>query len=121
MLRHGANRFFQSVRVRLRFSSTQIIRFSSGSLYAILKNTVRFRLRFDKNSLKPVYKTPVGVRFDSLFSAMSFYEQDARNFACSSIKLRGLETKLANFARTINLPRRAFLPVWVASNLATWS
>ena len=66
MLRHGANRFFQSLRVRLRFSSTQIIRFSFGSLFAILKNTVRFRLRFDKNSLKPVYKTPVWVRFDSL-------------------------------------------------------
>ena len=53
---------------RLRFSSTQIIRFSSGSLFAILKNTVRFRLRFDKNSLKPVYKTPVWVRFDSLLA-----------------------------------------------------
>ena len=66
MLRHGANCIFQSVRVRLRFSSTQIIRFSSGSLIAILKNTVRVRLRFDKNSLKPVYKTPVRVRFDSL-------------------------------------------------------
>ena len=66
MLRHAANRFFQSVRVRLKFSSTQIIRFSSGSLFAILKNTVRLRLRFDKNSVKPVYKTPGGVRFDSL-------------------------------------------------------
>ena len=56
---------FQSVRIRLRFASTQIIRFSSGSLFAILKNTVR--LRFYKNSIKPVYKTPVPVRFDSLF------------------------------------------------------
>ena len=43
-----------------------IIRFSSGSLLAILKNTVRVRLRFDKNNVKPVYKTPVQVRFDSL-------------------------------------------------------
>ena len=50
--------------MRLRFASTQIIRFSSGSLFAILKNTVRVRLRFDKNSVKPVYKTPVW--FDSL-------------------------------------------------------
>ena len=24
------------------------------------------RLRFDKNSIKPVYKTPVQIRFDSL-------------------------------------------------------
>ena len=57
---------FQSVRVRLRFASTHIIRFSSGSLFAILKKTARVRLRFDKNSVKPVYKTPVRVRFDSL-------------------------------------------------------
>ena len=59
---------FQSARVRLSFASrpTHIIRFSSGSLFAILKNTVR--LRFDKNSVKPVYKTPVRVRFDFLFS-----------------------------------------------------
>ena len=48
------------------FSNTQVFRFSSGSLFAILKIQVRFRLRFDKNSLKPVYKTPVRVRFDSL-------------------------------------------------------
>ena len=60
---------FQSVRVRLRFASTEIIRFSSGSLFAILKNTVRARLRFDKNSVKPVYKTAVRVRFDSLVSS----------------------------------------------------
>ena len=45
---------FQSVRVRLRFASTHIIRFSSGSLFAILKNTVWVRLRFDKNSVQPV-------------------------------------------------------------------
>ena len=57
---------FQSVRVRLRFASAYIIRFSSGSLFAILKNTVRVRIRFDKNSVKSVYKTPVRVRFDSL-------------------------------------------------------
>ena len=50
---------FQSVRIRLRFASTQIIRFSPSSLFAILKNTVQVRLRFDKNSVKPVYKTPV--------------------------------------------------------------
>ena len=56
----------QSVRVGLEFASTQIIRFSSGSLFAILKNRVWVRLRFDKNSVKPVYKTPVRVRFDSL-------------------------------------------------------
>ena len=54
---------FQSVRVWLRFASTHIIRFSSDSLFAILKNTIR--LRFDKNSVKPVYKTPVWVRFGS--------------------------------------------------------
>ena len=57
---------FQSVRVRLRFANTQIIRLSSGSLFANLKNTVRVRLRFDKNSVKSVYKTPVWVRFDFL-------------------------------------------------------
>ena len=57
---------FQSTRVQLRFARTQIIRFSSSSLFAKLKNTVRVRLRFDKNSVKPVYKTPVRVRFDSL-------------------------------------------------------
>ena len=48
---------FQSVRVRLRFASTQIIPFSSGSLFAILKNMVQVRLRFDKISVKPIYKT----------------------------------------------------------------
>ena len=53
---------FYSVRVRLRLASTHIIRFSSGSLFAILKNTVGVRLRFDKNSVKPVYKTTVRVR-----------------------------------------------------------
>ena len=44
----------------------QIIRFSSGSLFVILKNKVRVRLRLDKNSAKPVYKTLVRVQFDSL-------------------------------------------------------
>ena len=63
------NYAFQSIRVRLRFASTQIIRFSSGSLFAILKNTVQVRLRFDKISVKPVYETPVWVRFDSLVFA----------------------------------------------------
>ena len=48
---------------------TQIIRFSSGSLFVIFKNTVRIRLRFGKNSIKPVYKTPVRVWFDSLVKA----------------------------------------------------
>ena len=57
---------FQLVRFRLRFASIHIIRFSSGSLFAILKNTVRVRLRFDRNRVKRVYKTPVRVRFDSL-------------------------------------------------------
>ena len=57
---------FQSVRVRLRFASTHIIRFSSGWFFAISKNTVRIRLRFDKNSVKPVYKTSVRVLFDFL-------------------------------------------------------
>ena len=37
---------FQSVRVRLRFVSTQIIRFSSGSLFEILK------IRFSSGSVK---------------------------------------------------------------------
>ena len=45
---------------------TQIIRFSSGSFFVIFKNTVRARLRFGKNCIKPIYKTPVRVRFDSL-------------------------------------------------------
>ena len=58
---------FQSVWVRLKFASTHIIRFSSSSLFATLKkkNTVQLWLRFDKNGVKPVYKTP--VRFDFLF------------------------------------------------------
>ena len=56
---------FQSARVRLRFASNYIIRFSSGSLLAILKNTVR--LRFNKNSVKPVYKTPVRFGFLAYF------------------------------------------------------
>ena len=55
--------FFQ---VGLKFASTHIIRYSSVSLFAILKNTVRVRLRFDKNNVKPVYKTPIRVWFDSL-------------------------------------------------------
>ena len=59
MRRHGANRLFQPVRVRLRFIITQIIWFSSRSLFLIFENTVR--LRFGKNSIKPVW-----VRFDSL-------------------------------------------------------
>ena len=57
---------FQSVLVRLRFASTHVSRFSSDSLLAILKNMVWVRLRFDKNSVKPIYKTPVRVRFDVL-------------------------------------------------------
>ena len=59
MRRHGANRLFQPVRVRLRFIITQIIWFSSRSLFLIFENTVR--LRFGKNSIKAVW-----VRFDSL-------------------------------------------------------
>ena len=43
---------------------THIIQFSSGSLFAILNNAARLRL--DQNSVKPVYKTPVRVWFDSL-------------------------------------------------------
>ena len=53
---------FQLVRVRLS-ASTQIIRFSSSLRFAILK----IRFRFDK--IKPVCKTPVRVRFDSLVFA----------------------------------------------------
>ena len=64
---------FQSVRVRLRFASTQIIRFSSGSLFAILKTTVRVRLRFDKNSVKPVYKTPARGRFNFLLQSLQLF------------------------------------------------
>ena len=55
-----------SVKVR-----KYIIRFSSGSLFAILKNTAQVWLRFDKNSVKQVYKTPVRVRFDSLAETSS--------------------------------------------------
>ena len=62
---------FQSVRVRLRFASTSIIRFSSSSLLAILKNTVRF----DKISVKPFYKTP--VRLSGLRIWKNFYFRDA--------------------------------------------
>ena len=55
--------------------SVKVLKYShysvqSGSLFAILKNTVRVRLRFDKNSLKPVYKTPFRVRFDSLVKSL---------------------------------------------------
>ena len=55
---------FQSIRLRFASRSTLVIRFSSGSLIAILKNTVRVRSKFNKNRIKPVYKTP--VRFESL-------------------------------------------------------
>ena len=55
--------------VKVRKYDIEIIRFSSGSLFAILKNTVQIRLRFDKIRVKPVYKTPVWVRFDSLVFA----------------------------------------------------
>ena len=58
---------FQSVR--LRFASALIIRFSSGSLFAILKNAFQVRRRFDKIRVKPVHKTPVRLRFDSLVFA----------------------------------------------------
>ena len=54
--------------VKVRKPSAHINRFSSGSLFAILKNSAQVRLRFDKmtkNTVKPVYKTPVRVRFDS--------------------------------------------------------
>ena len=73
-----SERLLQSVRVRLRFASTHIIRFSSCSLCTILKNTVRVRLRFDQNSVKPVCKTP--VRFDSLVTPLNikFYKHDTR-------------------------------------------
>ena len=73
---------FQSVRVRSRFASTLIIRFSSGLLFAMLRNTVRARLRFNKNSVKPVYKTPVLVRFDSLL------KRKDSNAHCGSIDKR---------------------------------
>ena len=60
---------FQSVLVRLRFASTPIVRLSSCSLFAILKNTVHVRSRFDKISVKPFYKTSVRLRYDSLVFA----------------------------------------------------
>ena len=83
---------FQSVRVWLRFASrpTQIIRFSSGSLFAILKNMVQVQLRFNKISLKPVYKTPVQVRFDYLvfaFEKTSINTFDSFEKAVASQKL----------------------------------
>ena len=37
----------------------------------IFKITVRVRLRFGKNGVKPVYKTSVRVRFDSLLVTLS--------------------------------------------------
>ena len=58
--------------IEIALASTHIIRFSSGSLFAILKNTVRVRLRLDKNSVKTVYKTPVLIRF-GLGSTPWFY------------------------------------------------
>ena len=79
---------FQLVRVRLRFASAHIIRFSSGSLFAILKNTVRVRLRFDKNSEKPVYKTPVRVRFDSLLAIS--YTVKKRFFVVKMLKSKAI-------------------------------
>ena len=48
----GANRFFHAVRVRFGFIKIQIIRFSSGSLFLIFKNSVQVRLRFGKNHVK---------------------------------------------------------------------
>ena len=80
---------FQSVR--LRFASTQIIQFSSGSLFAILKNAIQVQLWFDKISVEPVYKTPVRVRFDSLvftFGKTSFINTlDSFEESCCSQKL----------------------------------
>ena len=64
-----------SVKV-LKYSNYSV---SSGSLFAILKNTVWFRLRFDKNSLKPVHKIPVRVRFDSLVDP---FTADITFYAC---------------------------------------
>ena len=72
-----SEQLFQSVRVRLRFASTQIIRFSSGSLFAILKNTVR--LRFNKNTVKPIYKIPIRVWFDSLVALPLSIGRNTRN------------------------------------------
>ena len=65
-LQSDASDFTERFFNRFGFAKTQIIRFSSGSLFAILTSTVGVRLRFDKNSVKPVYKTSVRVRFDSL-------------------------------------------------------
>ena len=70
---------FQPARVWLRFMITQIIWFSSDSLSVIFKNTVRVRLRFCKNSIKPIYKTPVRVRFDSLLSRDSVGKKNCPN------------------------------------------
>ena len=65
-----SDQLFQSVRFRLRFASTHIILFSSGSLLVILKISICVRLRLDKNSVKPVYKTSVWVRFDFLLKTL---------------------------------------------------
>ena len=54
-----------SVKV-LKYSNYSV---QSGSLFAILKNAVQVRLRFDKFSVKLVYKTLVQIRFDSLVFA----------------------------------------------------
>ena len=54
---------FHLVRVRLRFASRLLTLFGLVPARS-LQYTVRVRLRFDKISVKPVYKTP--VRFDSL-------------------------------------------------------
>ena len=62
---------FQSVR--LKFINTHIIPFSSGLLLAILKNLIRVWLGFDKNSVKPVYKTLVRVWFDSLVYLLVYF------------------------------------------------
>ena len=50
--------------VSIGSGSVKVCKYSnySGSFFAILKNAVR--LRFDRNSVKSVHKTP--VRFDSL-------------------------------------------------------
>ena len=71
---------FQSVLVRLRFARrlTHIYRFSSGSLFAILKKTVRVRLRFDKNGLKSVLRNSGSgsVRLPASNSAYSCFLND---------------------------------------------
>ena len=66
-----ASDFTERAAFSIGSSSVEVRKYShysvqSGSLFAILKNTVRVRLRFDKNSVKPVYKTSVQVRFESL-------------------------------------------------------